>query len=193
MTGTQRERAVRSDSIRNRDAILEAAAACLAERPTASIADIAAAAGVGRVTLYGHFASREALIEAVLHHTMANVESTMASVDVSGAPGVALDALVNSSWQLLSGLTALLGALEPSLPRGAVREAHTAPLARVHDIFARGRAAGEFREDQSLEWQIACFFALLHGAASEVRSGRIAERDASTLILATIRGLLRPV
>lgn len=193
MAGTTRERAVRSDSIRNRDAILEAAAACLAERPTASIADIAAAAGVGRVTLYGHFPSREALLMEVLHHTMAEVERAMTTVDLSGEPRAALDTLVRSSWQLLSGLTSLLGAIEQSLPRGAVRDAHAAPLARVHEIFARGRAGGVFRDDQSLEWQVASFFALLHGAAGEVRAGRIAERDAGTLIVDTIRALLKPL
>ena len=193
MAGTTRERAVRSDAIRNRDAILEAAATCLAERPTASVAEIATAAGVGRVTLYGHFPSREALLMEVLHHTMAQVERAMATVDLSGEPRVALDALVRSSWQLLSGLTSLLGAVEPSLPRGAIRDAHAAPLARVHGIFARGRADGVFRDDQSLEWQVASFFALLHGAAAEVRAGRIAERDVDTLIVDTIWALLKPL
>ena len=124
-----------------------------AARQSAIKVDIAAAAGVGRVTLYGHFPSREALIMALLHHTMAEVEQAMSAVDLSAEPQVALDNLVRSSWQVLSGLTALLGAVEQSLPRDAVRIAHAAPLARVHDVFARGRASGAFRDDQSLAWQ----------------------------------------
>ena len=58
----KRERALRSDSLRNRDAILEAAADCLTANPNASLADIAQAAGIARITLYGHFASRSDLL-----------------------------------------------------------------------------------------------------------------------------------
>ena len=52
--------------MRNIESILEAAAVALAEDPDASMADIAAAARVGRVTLYGHFASRRELVEATV-------------------------------------------------------------------------------------------------------------------------------
>ncbi|MDP3890630.1 MAG: TetR family transcriptional regulator, partial [Nocardioides sp.] len=55
----------RSDARRNIEAILEAATVCLARSPEANITTIAQAAGVGRVTLYGHFESRSALIAAV--------------------------------------------------------------------------------------------------------------------------------
>ena len=48
-------RAQRADARRNIAAILDAATDCLARDPEMSIADIAAAAGVGRITLYGHF------------------------------------------------------------------------------------------------------------------------------------------
>ena len=48
----------RADAQRNVQRILDAAVACLAERPNATMADIAKVAGLGRVTLYGHFSSR---------------------------------------------------------------------------------------------------------------------------------------
>jgi AcrR family transcriptional regulator len=51
-------RAQRADARRNIAAILEAATDCLARDPEMSIAGIAAAAGVGRITLYGHFKTR---------------------------------------------------------------------------------------------------------------------------------------
>ena len=63
-------RARRADAERNIAAIIEAAIATFGRDPDASMADVAAAAGVGRVTLYAHFPNRQALIEATLDHVL---------------------------------------------------------------------------------------------------------------------------
>ncbi|PZG15983.1 TetR/AcrR family transcriptional regulator [Nonomuraea aridisoli] len=61
-TGAGRPASVRrADAERNIAAILDAATRLISADPTVSVADIAKAAGVGRVTLYGHFPSRKAL------------------------------------------------------------------------------------------------------------------------------------
>ena len=62
---------------RNRVAILEAAIGVLGAQPDAGIAEVAAAAGVGRATVYRHFAAREELIEALRLH--ASEEARLAS------------------------------------------------------------------------------------------------------------------
>ncbi|MEV4182991.1 helix-turn-helix domain-containing protein [Streptosporangium canum] len=46
--------------------IVSAARECLSGDPNASVDDIAKAAGVGRMTLYGHFGTRAELVEAAL-------------------------------------------------------------------------------------------------------------------------------
>src|SRR6478735_4105890 len=56
--------ALRSDVVATRARILDAAAALAPDRRT-SMAEIAAAAGVGRSTLYRHFPSRQALRQAL--------------------------------------------------------------------------------------------------------------------------------
>jgi serine phosphatase RsbU (regulator of sigma subunit)/AraC-like DNA-binding protein len=53
----------RADALRNDERILEAAKRLLEQSPTASLSDIAAAAGVSRSTLYRRFANRRQLIE----------------------------------------------------------------------------------------------------------------------------------
>jgi serine phosphatase RsbU (regulator of sigma subunit) len=61
----ERERALtRTDAVASRERILEAAAALAGDRRT-SMVEVAAAAGVGRSTLYRHFPSRQALERAL--------------------------------------------------------------------------------------------------------------------------------
>jgi AcrR family transcriptional regulator len=55
-------RAPRSDAAKNRAALIDAARAELNRDPDASLDAIAAAAGLSRRAVYGHFASRDALI-----------------------------------------------------------------------------------------------------------------------------------
>jgi AcrR family transcriptional regulator len=62
-------RKARVDAERNRQRLLEAAKAVFAEKAaSASLEEIARAAGVGIGTLYRHFPTRDALIEAVYRH-----------------------------------------------------------------------------------------------------------------------------
>ncbi|MEV5537030.1 helix-turn-helix domain-containing protein [Saccharopolyspora shandongensis] len=64
---TTRRRAPRVDAIRNREAIVEAAAEVLAEQGTAvDVREIARRSGVGMGTLYRHFPKKEDLVHTVL-------------------------------------------------------------------------------------------------------------------------------
>jgi serine phosphatase RsbU (regulator of sigma subunit) len=59
----------RADALASRERILEAAAALAGDRRT-SMVEVAAAAGVGRSTLYRHFPSRQALERALQQRTL---------------------------------------------------------------------------------------------------------------------------
>src|SRR5207248_1406973 len=62
------QRPKRADAARNYDALLAAARDAFTERGAqASLEDIARRAGVGIGTLYRHFATRQALLEAVYY------------------------------------------------------------------------------------------------------------------------------
>jgi len=55
----------RADALRNRERILDAAERLLQQSPSAAVADIAAAAGISRSTVYRHFADRGQMIAAI--------------------------------------------------------------------------------------------------------------------------------
>ncbi|WP_446743334.1 TetR/AcrR family transcriptional regulator [Silvibacterium acidisoli] len=94
---TQPERKVRADAQRNRELILEfAKKAFTRDGAAASLDDIARKAGIGSATLYRHFPTREALIEAVYR---SEVEKLAAAEERLAATKPPLEAL--RTWMLL--------------------------------------------------------------------------------------------
>jgi len=183
-------RAPRSDARRNRDAILDAAIECLSRDPNASMADIAKAAGVGRVTVYGHFSSREVLLESVLIRTIERSETELAGIDLDGDPVAALERLVRRSWRIVDTFHRLLGAAEETLSNDRILAHHAEPMARVQALIERGQRDGVMRRDLSAEWLSACFTAVLHAAAGELRGGRLTEVEADRAVIATVIALV---
>jgi TetR/AcrR family transcriptional repressor of mexCD-oprJ operon len=192
MPEVQDGRAKRADAVRNRDGILDAALELFLENSRASMAEIAAAAGVGRVTLYGHFSSRTELMDALFERTIASAERQLAQLDLDGDPMAALERLIVSSWRIVDAFHRLLAAAELELSPDRIREHHDKPMQRVRHLLTRGQTTGQFRKDQPMSWLTAAFYALLHAAATEVRTGRLAEADAQAAVLASIIGSLSP-
>ena len=182
----------RADAQRNIAAILAAAGDCLSRDPAASTSDIAKAAGVGRVTLYGHFPSRAELIDAVFVQAIEDGEATLGQVELTGDPREALARLIESSWQLVDRYRALLLAAEEALPPGRVRELHADPMARVERLLERGRDEGAFRKDQPTSWLVSVMHNVMHGAAGEIHAGRITSGEAAPYITATLLAAFTP-
>ena len=64
----------------DRDHVLRSAAALLTRRSTATMDEVAKAAGISRATLHRHFAGRDALVRAlealgIAEHTLASVRA----------------------------------------------------------------------------------------------------------------------
>ena len=59
-----KERSPRADARHNRALIIAAAVAALSASPAATVGEIAGRAGVSRGTVYAHFPTRSALVEA---------------------------------------------------------------------------------------------------------------------------------
>ena len=182
---------MRADAVRNRERLLEAAIDALTHDPEASVASIARAAGMGRMTLYGHFSTREALIEAAFAKAMADGEEHLEKIDLSGDPSEALSRLIESSWLIVDRNRALLLAAQAELPPGQIREEHHRPRLRVTELIRRGQDEGVFRNDLSETWLAGVVHSIIHGATEEIAAGRLDPTDAARAIVATIAPALR--
>lgn len=182
----------RADAQRNVARIIDAAIICLAERPNATMAEIATAAGLGRVTLYGHFSSKAQLLEAVVAHVIDLGEARLAEVDLDGDPWDALVRLIHSSWRLVDQSRAVIAAAEGELAPAHMRQLHDGAAARVVTLIDRGRDSGAFRTDLPTWWLVAMLHQILHGAGAEVSAARLDPTDAPDYITTTVRALLKP-
>ena len=190
MTTATPGRRRRADAERSIARIVRAARECLSRDPGASVDDIAKQAGVGRMTLYGHFPNRAALVDAALVDALRAGEELLSAVDLGGAARDALARLLESSWSLVAESMALLAAAQGALPAGRVRELHSDPAKRLEELIHRGQDEGAFRTDLPIEWLVNVIQYVLHGAAEEVRTDRLARADAGRVVTATIQSIL---
>lgn len=166
----------------------------LAERPGASMAQIADACGLVRATLYRHFASREHLIRAIQAQAMEAAARALADAGLDGDGGGrslrrAIAALVGvgDRYRLL----AREAALDPGMLQ---RQPEVA--GRLLELVRNAQRAGELRDDLPPEWMVQALAALLtlalRGMADQGLSREeAAERVAATLLdgVASRRGL----
>jgi AcrR family transcriptional regulator len=176
----------RADALRNIEAIVEAATRLLAVDPEASLNEIAKAAGVGRITLYGHFDSRASLLREVAERAIAHSERALAGIDLDGDPREVLGGVLEASWRLTHRFGALVVAASGALSPEQLRGAHDEPAARVRILLERGRDAGAFRADVSTDWQLSVVQAILHGASAAVHRGEITAEEAPGLVRDTV-------
>ena len=140
-------RPLRADAMRNRASLLAAAADEFAERGLdASVADIARRAGVGKGTVFRHFATKDDLIAAIV---LDRVGELTAAGDRLRAADDAGDALlefltVAAQQRQQRDLSFLHVAGDTN---AAVAEARDRMYRTVHDLVDRARAHGALRDD----------------------------------------------
>lgn len=171
------------------DAILEATAALVAGHGLLSVtmSRIAEQAGIGRATLYKHFADVEAVLLSWHEHQVTNHLKHLAEIrDRGGGAGERLEAVLEA-YALVAHehssteLTALLHRGEH------VARAQQQLNDFIRDLLTEGAESGDFRDDVAPdELASYCLYAL--AAASSLSSKAAVRR----LVMVTLAGMLPP-
>jgi TetR/AcrR family transcriptional regulator, mexCD-oprJ operon repressor len=184
----------RATAERNVEAILDAAETLLQEGAATSIAAVATRAGVSRVTVYAHFSTREAVLEAVVERAVARAVVAFGEATAGAASAMeALERAIRASWAELSRHTAIAEAAAAQLSPDALRRTHESGYAHVRQMFEAGRQDGEFRSDVPVEWLLSVYHALLHAAGDDVRAGRLDSATALHALTTTMRAAFAPI
>ncbi len=140
----------RADAERNRLRLLEAAKAAFAAKGAgASLDEIARSAGVGAGTLYRHFPTRDALIEAVYRKESAQLIGSAAHLSETRAPLAALrDWLVlfvdylATKRDMAEALNSLVGGVSDLQSASSIQVKQA-----ISDLVGRAVRTGDIRQD----------------------------------------------
>lgn len=183
----------RADARHNAEAILDAAARVLSERPDAGLAEVARAAGISRQTLYAHYPSRDVLISALIDRATVRVTTALEAAQLDEIPAdQALVRLMEVGWASFDADPFLLHLSTPPVSAERDRDRHASILERLQDIVLRGQREGDIDPDLAVNWVLAAILALGHAAGEEVRAGRMTSAQAVEMLQISIPRLLRP-
>jgi AcrR family transcriptional regulator len=153
MPSTTDTRPLRSDARRNRERIVTSARALFARAGLdASVEDITNHAGIGMGTLYRHFPTKEALIDAVLEDAFAEFVGLAKTALAEPDPWTGLCWYLERSLAMLAanrGLKDVAATREHGLSRAAAIRRELRPL--LLRLVERAQAQGSLRADLSPE------------------------------------------
>jgi AcrR family transcriptional regulator len=155
----------RSDAVRNRERVLEAAKAVFsAGGADASLEAVAKRAGVGIGTLYRHFPTREALFEAVYRREVDQLGELAEQLKCAPAPVDALRRWMRSNVELVATKKGMIAALAVAVQGSSELYAYSFDrlTKAIGTLLERAVAAGEIRSDVSPEDLLRALIGMCH-------------------------------
>lgn len=137
---------MRADARQNRDHLLTVAREVVAAQGAdASLRDIARRAGVGLATLYRHFPTREALLEALLRAALNELAKEAADLAASKPPEQALSLWLNDAVAFVQGYHGIVATMAAALD-----DAGSALHASCSNLRAAGAGLLQRAQDEGL-------------------------------------------
>ncbi|WP_461033091.1 TetR/AcrR family transcriptional regulator [Streptomyces mayteni] len=172
----------------DRDLVLRTAAALLSRKATATMDEVAQAAGISRATLHRHFAGRDALVRALEALAIAECEAALDAARLDEGPAAEAVRRLVGGIEPSAGLLAFLYTENQLFEGTGQHEGWDRMDARLNALFRRGQEGGEFRIDLSAVWLTEALYGLFASAAWAVSDGRVARNDFTHLIVELLLG-----
>ncbi|MEV0403198.1 TetR/AcrR family transcriptional regulator [Actinoallomurus sp. NPDC050550] len=170
---------------RTRRAILSAASSVLARDWSATLAEIADAAEVGRTTLHRYFPDRETLIKAAVDDSVEVITASTAAAAIEhGPPLEAMRRLVAAMVEVGDRLMFVFGDPRVLETYGAAKT--DAPLEdAVVSLIRRGQDEGVFDPEVSPVWIRHVLWALVYTGLEESEGGRLPRHGVTATVIRT--------
>lgn len=169
-----------------KDSLIEAAIRVFAAQPSATLADVAEAAGVRRVTLHRLLGTRDELLREIAFRSLAEMDEAcrIAAEDTDSAIAAlraCVEALVpvgdrchflwtqDEVWQ------------EPRIAKEVNRQNE-----ELSELIDEAKSDGDLAHDIPNAWIIAAIESVVFAALTTARSGNIAANDAGRLAVRTL-------
>jgi AcrR family transcriptional regulator len=143
-------RPLRADARRNRDRLLDSAVRAFSEDgPEATLEAIAKDAGVGIGTLYRHFPTREALVDAAYRNELARLCDAVAELLATMAPDAALRTWMDRFIDYMGTKRGMADALRAVIASGGNPYSQSRDRLRsaITTLLDAGTATGRIRSD----------------------------------------------
>lgn len=176
---------------RTRRAILGAAAEVLAQDRSATLADIAKAAQVGRSTLHRYFPDRDVLVKAAVADAYLVIQQSIQDAAVGeGPPLEALRRLVAAMVDAGDRLLFLYG--DSSVLEGFEAGDEPDSVAQMMaDLIQRGQAEGVFDADIAVQWIQDTLWALVYTGCDSARRGVLPRYGVATAVIRMLENGIR--
>ncbi|HEY9292329.1 MAG TPA: helix-turn-helix domain-containing protein [Microlunatus sp.] len=166
-----------------REASLRAAADLLSRRASATMDDIAKAAGISRATLHRQFAGRDGLIDALEELGIREVEAALDAAELDR--GKAADALRRLADRIepSAGLLAFLMSQAQLFEGANTNPGWDRIDQRITELFRRGQQDGDFRIDQQPAWLAEAIYGLVSAAVWSIQAGLAGKTQFQNMII----------
>ena len=172
----------------DRDHVLRTAAALLTRKSTATMDEVARAAGLSRATLHRHFAGRDALVRALESLGIAECEAALDAARLDEGPAPEAVRRLVKALEPAAALLAFLYTENQLFEGDGQNEGWTRIDDRIGALFRRGQAVAEFRIDLTPAWLTEALYGLLASGAWAVTEGRVASRDFTHMVTELLLG-----
>jgi AcrR family transcriptional regulator len=182
---------LRADARRNRRTVLDAAVALLAQRPQATMQEVADASGLGRTTVYRHFPRRQDLIDALFEEVLREAGETVEQAvrEADNARELLCDLgpriiAIGDRYRFLDA--------HPELRERTLSGADGGDQ-RLEDFLLRAQERGELRADLPVAWMLTTLRGLGIVAMIEVSAGRTTVEEAGRHVGETCASAFSPL